>query len=56
MEIQLTVAINFISWKDAEEERVIHSMSDNIKFITYGDANDIIDKLFESLRSSHQGI
>ena len=45
--IQLTIAINFISSKDAEEERVIHSRSNNIKFISYNDANEVVDKLFE---------
>ena len=30
---QLTNAINFISLKTAEEERVMHSKSDNIKFV-----------------------
>ena len=30
--IQLTIAINFISSKDVEEEYVMHSRSDNIKF------------------------
>ena len=44
---QLTIAINFISLKDAEEERVIHSRSNNIKFISYNDANEVVDKLFE---------
>ena len=28
--IQLTIAINFISSKDAEEERIMHSKGDNI--------------------------
>ena len=42
--IQLTVAINFISEKDGEEERVIHSSSGNIKFALYSDANDPIDQ------------
>ena len=31
--IQLTIAINFISLKD--EERVMHSRSDNIKYTSY---------------------
>ena len=35
--IQLTVAINFISSKDAEEEYVMHSNSDNIKFTSYNE-------------------
>ena len=30
--IQLTIAINFISSKDAEEDRVMHSRNNNIKF------------------------
>ena len=46
---QVTIAINFISSKDVEEERVMHSNSGNIKFTPYSDANDVIDKLFKSL-------
>ena len=30
------------------------SSSDNIKFTSYRDANDVIDKLFKSLRSIYQ--
>ena len=30
--IQLTIAINFISSKDAEEEHVLHSRTNNIEF------------------------
>ena len=52
--IQLTTAINFISSKDSEEERVMHSKSGNIKFTPYSDANDVIEKLFKSLRSKYQ--
>ena len=52
--IQQTIAINFISSKDAEEERVTHSMSDNIKFSFYNDANEVVDELFESLHSKYQ--
>ena len=48
------MAINFISSKDSEEERVMQSSSGNIKSIPYNDANDIIQKLFESLRSRYQ--
>ena len=47
--IQLTITINFISSKDAEEERVMHSMSDNIKFTPYSNVNEVIDELFKSL-------
>ena len=40
--IQLTIAINFTSSKDTEEECVMHSTSDNIKFIPYNDANEVV--------------
>ena len=52
--IQLTIAINFISSKDVEEECVFHSNSGNIKFAPYSNANDIIDKLFNSIYSIYQ--
>ena len=45
--IQLTIAINFISSKDPEEERVMHSGNDNIKFTSFNDANEVVDKFFE---------
>ena len=38
--IQLTFAINFISPKYSEEERVMHSSGNNIKFIPYSDAGN----------------
>ena len=33
LKIQLTIAINFISSKDVDEERVMHSKSNNIEFM-----------------------
>ena len=51
---QLTIAINFISSKHTEEERVMHSSSDNIKFTSYNDANEVANELFESLHSKYQ--
>ena len=53
--IQLTIAINFISSKDAEEEHVMNSRSNNIKFTSYNDAYEVVDELFESLHSRYQG-
>ena len=47
--VQLVIAINFISSKDADEEQVMHLESNNIEFMTYGNANNIVDELFESL-------
>ena len=43
--IQVTIAINFISSKDVEEECVMHSMSDNIKRTSYKDAQEVVDEL-----------
>ena len=52
--IQWTIAINFISSKDVGEECEMRSRSDNIKFVSYNDANEILDELFESLPSRYQ--
>ena len=41
--VQLTIAINFISSKDVDEERVMHSKSNNTKFMTYENSNDVVD-------------
>ena len=56
---QLSIAIsifklNFRS-KNIEEERVMHSDSDNRKFTPYNDKNEVVDELFESLHSRYQG-
>ena len=48
---QLTIAINFISLKDAEEKRVMHSRSDNIKFTSHNNVSEVADQLFDSIRS-----
>ena len=53
--IQLTIAINFIFSKDVEEERVMHSSSDNVKFTSYHDPTEVVDEHFESFRSRYQG-
>ena len=52
--IQLTIAINFISSKHAEEERAMHLTSNNEDFFTDDNANDTIDKLLKSLLSRYQ--
>ena len=43
--------MNFISSKDSEEERVMHSSSDNIKFTPESYPNDVIEKPFKSFYS-----
>ena len=47
LKTQLTVAINFISSKDINEECVIHSKSDNIEAMAYDKADEVIKELFE---------
>ena len=49
--IQLTIVINFISSKDVDEERVMHSKSNNVELMSYDNVNDIVDELFETLLS-----
>ena len=53
-EIELRIAINFISSKDTEEERVMHSESESIKFTPYNDTSKIADELFDSLCLTYQ--
>ena len=45
---------NFISFKDIEEEHVMHSKSDSIEIMTYDDADEVLEELFESLLSKYQ--
>ena len=54
LEIQLTIAISFVSSKDTDEERIIHSKSDNIEVKINDEANEVIKELFESLLSRYQ--
>ena len=49
MENKLTIAINFTSSNDDDEEHVMHSKSDNTEFMTYDNANDIVDELLKTL-------
>ena len=45
--IQLTTAINFISFKDIDGECVMHSKSDNREVMAYGKVYEVIEELFE---------
>ena len=47
--IQLTIAINFMSFRDNDEETIMHSKSDNIAFMIYDSTNEVIEERFESL-------
>ena len=49
------MAINFISSKDTEEERVMHLFkSDNIESMINDKADEVIEELFQSLFSRYQ--
>ena len=50
----VTTAINFISSKDVDEEGVMHSKADSIEFMSYDNVNEVVNELFESLRSRCQ--
>ena len=52
--MQLAFAINFISSKDINEERTMHSKGDDIEVMTYDGANEVIEEIFESLFSRYQ--
>ena len=54
--IHLTIEINFISSKDVNEKRVMHSKSDSIEIMPYDNANEVVNELFESLLSRYQKI
>ena len=45
-QIQLMIAINFMASKDNEEERVMHSKSDNIEIMINDKADEVTEELF----------
>ena len=51
---QLTMQINFISSKDSEETRTIHTKSHNIEIMMGNKTDEIIEKHFESLLQNYQ--
>ena len=53
--IQLTITINFISWKDAEKENLMDSKCNNMKVMFYNTANEVVDELFKFFYSRYQG-
>ena len=55
--IYLTIVIKFISSKDSNETRIMHSKSDNIEIIMVSKTDEIIEELFESLlKRSQEGL
>ena len=52
--IQLSIGINFISSKDNNERRVMHSKSDNREIMSNDKTYEVIEELFQSLFSRYQ--
>ena len=52
--IQPIVALNFISSKDSEETRIMHSKCDNIEIMICKETDKIIEELFESFLQRYQ--
>ena len=52
--IQSTMSIHFISSKDSDEIRNMHTKSNNIKIMMGSQTNDIIEELFKSLLQRYQ--
>ena len=52
--IQLTIAYNFISSTDNDEECVMHSKSNNIEIMINDKADEVIKELFDSFTNRYQ--
>ena len=52
--IQLTMTIDFISFKDSNETRIIHSTSNSIEIMMVSEIDEIIKELFDSLFQRYQ--
>ena len=51
---QLTMAINFISSKDSDETRTMHTKSNNVEIMIGSETDEIIEDLFESFLQKYQ--
>ena len=52
--IQLTIASNFICSIGTDEERLMHSKSDNINIIIKVEADEVIKEIFDLLKNRSQ--
>ena len=53
-EIRITIAIYFISSKDSDETRTMHTKSNNVEVMVGSETNEIIKDLFESFLQKYQ--
>ena len=51
---QLTMIINFISSKDSDEIRTMHTKSNNIEIMMDNETDEIIEELFKPLLQKYQ--
>ena len=54
--IQLTMAINFVSSKDFDETRTMHTKSNNVEIMMGSETDEIIKDLFESFLQKYQEV
>ena len=52
--IQSTIAINIVSYKNNDEERVMHSKSDKLETMINDKPEEVTEELFKSLLSRYQ--
>ena len=52
--IQLTMANNFISSKDSDESRTMHTKSNDVKIMMCSETNEIIEELLKSFLQKYQ--
>ena len=52
--IHLTMTINFLSSKDSDETRTMHTKSNNVEIMIGSETNQIIKSLFESFLQKYQ--
>ena len=52
--IQLTMAINFISSKDFDDTRTMHTKINNVEIMIGSETDEIIKDLFESFLKKYQ--
>ena len=52
--IQLTMQIDFISFKDSKETQTLDTKSDNMEIMMGSETDDIIDELFKSFLQRYQ--
>ena len=52
--IQLTMGINFITYKDSDETHTMQRKSNNVEIMMGSETDEIIEELFESLLQLYQ--